>query len=132
MKGAALVGPLPKEIQNTTTYAVALSASTKNKDAAAALIKTLSGPAAAAVLKSKGMEQAQWTLPFDVKNGGPGVFRGFARPPHHHHRAGRREIFPWGTSFYFPAVLAGPIVATRLVARLGGRRHVDWVSWSPG
>jgi molybdate transport system substrate-binding protein len=58
VKGAALVGPLPKEIQNTTTYAVAISTSAKNKDAAAALIKTLSGPAAAGVLKSKGMEPA--------------------------------------------------------------------------
>ena len=58
VKGAALVGPLPKEIQNTTTYAAGLSASAKNKDAAKALIKTLSGPAAAAVLKSKGMEPA--------------------------------------------------------------------------
>jgi molybdate transport system substrate-binding protein len=59
VKGAALVGPLPKDIQHTTTYAVALSASAKNKDAAAMLIKTLSGPAAAAVLKSKGMEPAK-------------------------------------------------------------------------
>ncbi len=58
VKGAALVGPLPKEIQNTTTYAVAMSGAAKNKDAAAGLIKTLSGPAAAAVLKSKGMEPA--------------------------------------------------------------------------
>jgi molybdate transport system substrate-binding protein len=58
VKGVTLVGPLPKEIQNTTTYAAALSASAKNKAAAEALIKTLSGPAAAAVLKSKGMEPA--------------------------------------------------------------------------
>jgi molybdate transport system substrate-binding protein len=58
VKGAALVGPLPKEIQNTTTYAAGLSASAQNKDAAQALIKALSGPAAAAILKSKGMEPA--------------------------------------------------------------------------
>ncbi len=58
VQGAVLVGPLPKEIQNTTTYAAGLSASTKNKDAAQALIKVLSGPAAATVLKSKGMEPA--------------------------------------------------------------------------
>src|ERR1700688_8277 len=58
VKGAALVGPLPKEIQSITTYAAGLSASANNKDAAQALIKTLSGPAAAAVLKSKGMEPA--------------------------------------------------------------------------
>jgi molybdate transport system substrate-binding protein len=58
VKGAALVGPLPKEIQNTTTYAAGLSASAQNRDAAQALIRTLSGPPAAAVLKSKGMEPA--------------------------------------------------------------------------
>ncbi|HXZ45499.1 MAG TPA: extracellular solute-binding protein [Pseudolabrys sp.] len=58
VKGAALVGPLPKEIQNTTTYAAGLSAATQSKDAAQALIKTFSGPAAAAILKSKGMEPA--------------------------------------------------------------------------
>lgn len=59
VKGAALVGPLPQEIQHTTTYAVALSASAKNKDAAEAFIKTLAGPDAAAVLKFKGMEPAK-------------------------------------------------------------------------
>ena len=58
VKGATLVGPLPKEIQNTTTYAAGLSASPQNKDGAQALIKIFSGPAAAAVLKSKGMEPA--------------------------------------------------------------------------
>jgi molybdate transport system substrate-binding protein len=58
VKGVTLVGPLPKEIQNTTTYAAALNASPLNKEAAAALIKALAGPGAAAVLKSKGMEPA--------------------------------------------------------------------------
>jgi len=58
VKGAALVGPLPKEIQNTTTYAAGLSTLAQNKDAAQALIKMFSGPAAAAVLKFKGMEPA--------------------------------------------------------------------------
>jgi len=58
VKGAVLVGPLPKEIQNTTTYAAGLSAAAQNKDAAQALIKTFSGPAAANVFKAKGMEPA--------------------------------------------------------------------------
>jgi len=58
VKGAALVGPLPKEIQNITTYAAGLSTTTRSRNAAQALIKTLSGPAAAAVLKSKGMNPA--------------------------------------------------------------------------
>jgi molybdate transport system substrate-binding protein len=58
VKGAELVGPLPKEIQNTTTYAAGLGADSKQTDAANALIKVFSGPAAAAVLRSKGMEPA--------------------------------------------------------------------------
>lgn len=58
VKGVALVGPLPKEIQLTTTYSAGLSPSTKNKDAAQALIKAFSGAAAAKLLKSKGMEPA--------------------------------------------------------------------------
>lgn len=59
VKGAALVGPLPTEIQNTTTYAAGLSASTQNKAAAQALMQVFSGAEAAAVLKSKGMEPAK-------------------------------------------------------------------------
>lgn len=58
VKGAVLVGPLPKEIQNITTYAAGLSATARDKDAVQALIKMFSGPAAAALLKSKGMEPA--------------------------------------------------------------------------
>lgn len=58
VKGVVLVGPLPKEIQNTTTYAAGVSAAARNKNAAEALIKYLSGPDAAAVLKSKGMDRA--------------------------------------------------------------------------
>ena len=56
VKGVTLVGPLPKEIQNTTTYAAGLSAAVKDKNAAQELIRYLSGPDAAGVLKSKGME----------------------------------------------------------------------------
>jgi molybdate transport system substrate-binding protein len=58
VKGIALVGPLPAEIQNYTVYAAGLGASAKETDAAKALVKALSGPAAADVLKSKGMEPA--------------------------------------------------------------------------
>jgi molybdate transport system substrate-binding protein len=58
VKGVTLVGPLPAEIQNYTVYAAGIGAHAKESDAAKALIKALSGPAAAEVLKSKGMEPA--------------------------------------------------------------------------
>ena len=58
VKEVTLVGPLPAEIQNYTVYAAGLGASAKDSEAAKALIKALTGPAAADVLKSKGMEAA--------------------------------------------------------------------------
>jgi molybdate transport system substrate-binding protein len=58
VKGVTLVGPLPADIQNYTVYAAALGAQAKESDPAKALLKALSGPAAAEVLKSKGMEPA--------------------------------------------------------------------------
>jgi len=58
VKGITLVGPLPADIQNYTVYAAGLGANGKESEAAKTLLKTLSGPAAADVLKSKGMEPA--------------------------------------------------------------------------
>ena len=58
VKGVTLVGPLPAEIQNYTVYAAGVGAHATEGDAAKALIKALSGLAAAEVLKSKGMEPA--------------------------------------------------------------------------
>jgi molybdate transport system substrate-binding protein len=58
VKGTVLVGPLPKEIQNTTTYAAGLSATPQHKEAAQALIKMFSEPAAGAMLKAKGLYPA--------------------------------------------------------------------------
>jgi molybdate transport system substrate-binding protein len=57
-KGVTLVGPLPAEIQNYTVYVVGLSTAAKDAEAAKAFIKVLTGPSAAGVLKSKGMEGA--------------------------------------------------------------------------
>lgn len=57
VKGVTLAGPLPAEIQNYTTYAVAVSADAKQPDAARALIKLLTGPSADGVLKARGMER---------------------------------------------------------------------------
>jgi molybdate transport system substrate-binding protein len=58
VKDVTLVGPLPAEIQNYTTYAAGIGANAKQGEAAKALIKVLTGPAAAAVLTSRGMEPA--------------------------------------------------------------------------
>lgn len=57
VKGVTLVGPLPAEIQNYTTYAAGVSADAKEADAARALVKLLAGPAAEPVLTSRGMER---------------------------------------------------------------------------
>jgi molybdate transport system substrate-binding protein len=56
--GITLVGPLPREIQNYTTYAAGLAVGAKDNEAAKALIKALTGPMAAEVVKAKGMEPA--------------------------------------------------------------------------
>jgi molybdate transport system substrate-binding protein len=53
--GADLVGPLPAEVQLYTVYPAAIAAGTKEPDAAKALIKFLTAPAAIAVLKAKGL-----------------------------------------------------------------------------
>jgi molybdate transport system substrate-binding protein len=54
--GAALVGPIPAEIQNYTVYAGAVSASARDVAAAQALLALLAGAQAKALLASKGME----------------------------------------------------------------------------
>jgi molybdate transport system substrate-binding protein len=54
--GAELVGPLPAEIQLTSVYPAAVGAAAKEPKAAEAFIKFLTTPAAAAVLKAKGLE----------------------------------------------------------------------------
>jgi molybdate transport system substrate-binding protein len=58
VKGVTLVGPLPADIQNYTVYAAGIGAAAKQPEAAKDLLKALAGPAAAEVLKSKGMDPA--------------------------------------------------------------------------
>jgi molybdate transport system substrate-binding protein len=53
--GAELVGPLPAEVQLYTVYPAAVAADTKEPEAAKALIKFLTAPAAITVLKAKGL-----------------------------------------------------------------------------
>lgn len=55
-KGVTLVGPLPAEIQNYTVYAAGISAASPHAEAAKALIRLLTGPEAATVLRQRGME----------------------------------------------------------------------------
>ncbi len=57
--GAALVGPIPAEIQNYTTYSGGLSAKAANVDAARAFLSTLMSESAQAILKQRGMEPAK-------------------------------------------------------------------------
>lgn len=58
-KGVTLVGPLPAEIQNYTTYVGGVSSAAKDAEAAKAFIKVLTGPSAQAVLTKTGMEAAR-------------------------------------------------------------------------
>jgi molybdate transport system substrate-binding protein len=57
VKGVVLVGPLPEEVQNYTTYSAGVGAAARDAAAARALIDHLAGPAAAPVLTARGMER---------------------------------------------------------------------------
>lgn len=54
--GIQLVGPLPSEFQKYVTFAAGAATKTNNAEAAKALIKFVTGPAAAPTFKAKGME----------------------------------------------------------------------------
>jgi molybdate transport system substrate-binding protein len=56
--GAQLVGPLPGDLNSTIVFAVGIGSASKEPAAAKSLIELLTGPAGAAVLKSKGMDPA--------------------------------------------------------------------------
>ena len=56
VSGAQLAGPVPADYQSYLVLSGAVSAASKNADAARTLIKFLTAPSAAPVLKSKGME----------------------------------------------------------------------------
>ena len=53
--GAELIGPIPEPVQNYTSYTGAVSGKSLHPQAAQALLDSLSGEAAAAVLQQKGM-----------------------------------------------------------------------------
>jgi molybdate transport system substrate-binding protein len=58
VKGAVLVGPLPAEIQNFTTYTAGVSASANEGATAKGFVKFLTGPHAQPIIKAKGMDPA--------------------------------------------------------------------------
>lgn len=55
VKGITLVGPLPNEIQNFTTYSAGISTNGKAVEAAKALVSALTNAKAATVIRDKGM-----------------------------------------------------------------------------
>jgi molybdate transport system substrate-binding protein len=57
VKGAALAGPLPADMQNFSTYSAGLGAAARETAAARALIQFLSGPALGPTLKAKRIEK---------------------------------------------------------------------------
>jgi molybdate transport system substrate-binding protein len=54
--GIDLVGPLPADIQQITTFSAGLHVGAKAPDAAKALVRFLTAPAAAPVIRKKGLE----------------------------------------------------------------------------
>src|SRR6185437_5728888 len=56
--GIDIVGPLPPDVQQITTFAAGLRASANSPSAARALVKFLTAPEAAPVIRRKGMEPA--------------------------------------------------------------------------
>ena len=56
MPGVELVGPLPQEVQATSTSGVGIFASSERKQAAQALVDLLTSPDAARVFRVKGHE----------------------------------------------------------------------------
>ena len=56
VKGIQYLGPLPPEIQNVTVFAGGVHSASKEADAAAALVKFLTAPAAIPTIKKHGLE----------------------------------------------------------------------------
>jgi molybdate transport system substrate-binding protein len=54
--GLEFIGPLPPDVQKITVFAAGLGAGAKQPDAAKALVKALTAPEAAVVIKQHGME----------------------------------------------------------------------------
>jgi molybdate transport system substrate-binding protein len=59
VRGVTLVGPLPEEIQSTTTYSAGLAAVAHEPEAARAFMEFLASPTSVPVLMAAGMEPAK-------------------------------------------------------------------------
>ena len=59
VQGVEFVGPLPAKFQMYVKFSMGISASSKNKDAARALVQFLTGPSAAAAFKAKGIDRGK-------------------------------------------------------------------------
>jgi molybdate transport system substrate-binding protein len=57
-QGIDFVGPLPGELQRMTTFSAGLHSGARERDAANALVKFLTAPAAAPVIRKHGLEPA--------------------------------------------------------------------------
>jgi molybdate transport system substrate-binding protein len=55
-EGVDYVGPLPAEVQNYTTFSSGILSNAKEADAARALVRHITSPAAGAVFRKRGME----------------------------------------------------------------------------
>jgi molybdate transport system substrate-binding protein len=56
VKGIDYLGPLPADIQHTTVFAGAVHTGATQAEAAKALVRFLTAPAAAPIIRSKGLE----------------------------------------------------------------------------
>jgi molybdate transport system substrate-binding protein len=56
VKGIDIVGPLPPDVQQITVFSAGLHVGASNPDAAQALVRFITAPAAAAAIKKHGME----------------------------------------------------------------------------
>ena len=59
LPGLDIAGPLPGDLQNTTVFSAAILSSSESAELSKTLIELLRGPAAAEVIKAKGMEPAR-------------------------------------------------------------------------
>lgn len=63
VKGAEVIGPLPGDLQNVTTFAAGIPSSSAQAEAAKALIRFLQSPESGAVMKKYGLDQVPPAAP---------------------------------------------------------------------